>query len=73
MNNKPKMHRFEIKIDDELYEKLLQTKRQLHYPTASACFRRAMDILALAIDARKKGHFLCIMDSQGKKIADIIL
>lgn len=66
------MIRYSVEMSPELSDKFEEMSKAEH-SSKSDIFRKALFLMHVAIDSKKEGNKLAVVDKKGQKISDIIL
>ncbi len=66
------MVRFAVEMSPELAEKL-EEMSEIEHTSKSDIFRKALFLMHVAINSKRKGNELAVVNSAGYKVGDIIL
>lgn len=72
MGKQANMIRYSVELSPELAEKFEEMAKQEH-ASRSDIFRKALFLMHVAINSKKRGRELAVVDQSGHKVGDIIL
>ncbi|MCC2667258.1 MAG: hypothetical protein K0R24_2092 [Gammaproteobacteria bacterium] len=72
MSKHVNMVRYSVELSPELAEKFEEMAKQEH-ASRSDIFRKALFLMHVAINSKKKGREIAVVDQSGYKVSDIIL
>ena len=66
------MVRFSVEMSPELASKF-EEMSEIEHTSKSDIFRKALFLMHVAIDSKREGNKLAVVDKSGHKVSDIIL
>lgn len=66
------MVRFSVEMSPELANKF-EEMSEIEHTSKSDIFRKALFLMHVAIDSKREGNKLAVVDKNGHKVSDIIL
>lgn len=66
------MIRFSVEMSPELANKF-EKMSEIEHTSKSDIFRKALFLMHVAIDSKRSGNVLAVVDQKGHKVSDIIL